>query len=222
MIGLGRAPCGEAVIRAAADTPGGGGERARPWVLVATILGSSLVFIDGSVVNVALPAIQADLGMAVEGAQWVVTSYLLMLGALLLVGGAAGNRFGRRRMFALGAVVFTAFSVVCGVAPNASILIAGRALQGVGGALLVNKMGSECTNSGLVSMRSGILPLPAISDDPLHRSQRLESGRKQLFWPTFMGFDSRGAIRPREIRLSSSGSGQRSGTYDRPRTSALR
>jgi hypothetical protein len=59
MIGLGRAPCGEAVIRAAADTPGGGGERARPWVLVATILGSSLVFIDGSVVNVALPAIQA-------------------------------------------------------------------------------------------------------------------------------------------------------------------
>jgi MFS family permease len=64
-------------------------------------------------------------------------SYLLMLGALLLVGGAAGNRFGRRRMFALGAVVFTAFSVVCGVAPNASILIAGRALQGVGGALLV-------------------------------------------------------------------------------------
>jgi EmrB/QacA subfamily drug resistance transporter len=138
MIGLGRAPCDEAVIRAAAETPGGGGgERARPWVLVATILGSSLVFIDGSVVNVALPAIQADLGMAVEGAQWVVTSYLLMLGALLLVGGAAGDRFGRRRVFALGAILFTAFSVVCGVAPSASILIGGRALQGVGAALLV-------------------------------------------------------------------------------------
>ena len=136
MIGLGRSPCDEGVILRAADTAGGE-ERARSWVLVATILGSSLVFIDGSVVNVALPAIQADLDMPVEGAQWVVNAYLLMLGALVLVGGAAGDRFGRRRLFAIGIVLFTAFSVVCGMAPSAPILILGRALQGVGGALLV-------------------------------------------------------------------------------------
>jgi EmrB/QacA subfamily drug resistance transporter len=135
MIGFGRSPCDEGVIRAAAAHAGAG--RARPWVLVATILGSSLVFVDGSVVNVALPAIQADLGMAVEGAQWVVNAYLLMLGALVLVGGSAGDRFGRRRVFVIGVVLFTGFSVLCALAPSASVLIAGRALQGMGGALLV-------------------------------------------------------------------------------------
>jgi EmrB/QacA subfamily drug resistance transporter len=136
MIGLGRSPCDEGVMRAAADTPGCEAQ-ARPWVLAATILGSSLVFIDGSVVNVALPAIQTDLRMAVEGAQWVVNAYLLMLGALVLVGGVAGDRFGRRRVFAIGVATFTLFSVLCGVAPTTSVLVAGRALQGMGGALLV-------------------------------------------------------------------------------------
>lgn len=136
MIGLGRSPCDEGVIRSAADTAGCA-QRARRWVLLATILGSSLVFIDGSVVNVALPAIQADLRMSVEGAQWVVNAYMLMLGALVLVGGAAGDRFGRRRVFAAGVVLFTAFSVLCGMAPGAPVLVAGRALQGLGGALLV-------------------------------------------------------------------------------------
>ena len=136
MISFGRAPCDEGVIRAAADTPGCA-ERARPWVLAATILGSSMAFIDGSVVTVALPAIQADLNTSVAGAQWIANAYMLMLGALILVGGSAGDRFGRRRVFALGVASFTVASVACGLAPNTAALIAARAAQGVGGALLV-------------------------------------------------------------------------------------
>jgi EmrB/QacA subfamily drug resistance transporter len=136
MISFGRAPCDEGLIRAAADTPGCA-ERARPWVLAATILGSSMAFIDGSVVTVALPAIQADLNTSVAGAQWVANAYMLMLGALILAGGAAGDRFGRRRVFALGVAIFTTASVACGLAPNSAALIAARAAQGAGGALLI-------------------------------------------------------------------------------------
>src|SRR4030081_3750534 len=117
MISFGRAPCDEGVIRAAAEAPGCA-ERARPWVLAATILGSSMAFIDGSVVTVALPAIQADLATSVAGGQWVVNAYMVMLGALILVGGSAGDRFGRRRVFALGVAIFTAASVACGLAPE--------------------------------------------------------------------------------------------------------
>ncbi|HEU4627631.1 MAG TPA: MFS transporter [Steroidobacteraceae bacterium] len=112
-------------------------ERAKPWVLAATILGSSMAFIDGSVVSVALPAMQSDLNTSVRGAQWIANGYLLTLGALILVGGAAGDRYGRRRVFTLGIVVFAAASIVCGLAPNVSTLIAARAVQGVGGALMV-------------------------------------------------------------------------------------
>jgi MFS family permease len=102
-----------------------------------TILGSSMAFIDGSMVTVALPAIQADLTTSVAGAQWVANAYMLMLGALILAGGSAGDRFGRRRVFALGVAIFTAASVACGLAPNTATLIAARAAQGAGGALLV-------------------------------------------------------------------------------------
>jgi EmrB/QacA subfamily drug resistance transporter len=112
-------------------------ERAKPWVLAATILGTSMAFIDGSVVGVALPAIQADLNASVRDAQWVVNGYMLLLGALILVGGAVGDRFGRRRMFLLGVTLFTAASVACGFAPGAITLIVSRAAQGVGGAILV-------------------------------------------------------------------------------------
>src|SRR6185503_3729039 len=110
-------------------------ERSRPWVLAATILGSSMAFIDGSVVSVALPAMQADLAAPVSQAQWIVNAYMLLLGALILSGGAAGDRFGRRRTFAIGVIVFTAASVGCGFAPGAAWLVAARALQGVGAAL---------------------------------------------------------------------------------------
>lgn len=137
MISLGRSPCDEGVLRAAAPDTQGCADRAKPWVLAATILASSMVFIDGSVVNVALPAIQADLNASVRTAQWVVNAYMLFLGALILVGGAAGDRFGRRRIFVFGILIFTLASIVCGLAPNASVLIAARAAHGVGAALLV-------------------------------------------------------------------------------------
>jgi hypothetical protein len=101
MINLGQAPCDEGVIRAAAGTPGCV-DRAKPWVLAATILGSSMAFLDGSAVNIALPLIQFDLNLCVQGAQWIVNGYTLMLGALILVGGSAGDHFGRGRVFRLG------------------------------------------------------------------------------------------------------------------------
>src|SRR6185437_7266417 len=112
-------------------------ERSKPWVLAATILGSSLAFIDATVINVALPAIQSDLAASVAAAQWVVNAYLLLLGALILVGGAAGDRFGRRRIFMIGIAVFTVASMACGLAPDAALLIAARAFQGIGAAMMV-------------------------------------------------------------------------------------
>lgn len=137
MIGPATTPCDEGVIRGAASDARSCAERAKPWVLAATIVGSSMAFIDSSVVNVALPAIQADLAAHVREAQWIVNAYMLMLGSLILVGGAAGDRFGRRRVFIAGVVSFTAASIACGLAPNALALIAARAVQGIGGALLV-------------------------------------------------------------------------------------
>jgi len=107
------------------------------WVLVATILGSSMAFIDGTVVNVALPALQRDLGATAAQLQWVVEAYALFLAALILAGGSLGDRLGRRRIYAAGVVLFTAASVACGLAPGIELLIAARAVQGVGGALLV-------------------------------------------------------------------------------------
>ena len=107
------------------------------WVLVAAILGSSLAFIDGTVVNVALPSIQHGLNATVSGAQWVVESYALFLAALILLGGAAGDFYGRRLIFTIGVFLFAAASAWCGFAPDIRHLIAARALQGVGGAMLV-------------------------------------------------------------------------------------
>src|SRR5437764_13604316 len=110
VLALARTPCDEGVIRAGADAspcP----ERSKPWVHAATILGSSLAFIDATVINVALPAIQADLAASVASVQWVINAYLLLLGALILVGGAAADRFGRRRVFMLGIVLFTIASM---------------------------------------------------------------------------------------------------------------
>jgi len=107
-----------------------------PWILLATILGSSLVFIDSSVVNVALPRIQADLNATAASVQWVVEAYSLFLAALILVGGSLGDLFGRKRIFMIGTIIFALASMWCGIAPNISQLIAGRAVQGIGGALL--------------------------------------------------------------------------------------
>ncbi|WP_077001666.1 MFS transporter [Variovorax sp. KK3] len=109
----------------------------KPWVLAAAIIGSSMAFIDGTVVNVALPAIQRDLQATAFQAQWVVESYALFLAALLLVGGSLGDLFGRRRIFALGVVLFALASVGCALAGSVQQLILARAVQGIGGALLV-------------------------------------------------------------------------------------
>jgi EmrB/QacA subfamily drug resistance transporter len=107
------------------------------WVILAAILGSGIAFLDSTVVNVALPHISDDLGGGLSGLQWTLDSYLLTLSALLLLGGALGDEYGRRRMFVVGLVWFTVASVLCGIAPNIGALIAARALQGAGGALLV-------------------------------------------------------------------------------------
>jgi EmrB/QacA subfamily drug resistance transporter len=107
------------------------------WTLVAAILGSTVVFLDATVVNVALPAIAEDLDAGLAGQQWVVEAYLLALVALLLVGGSLGDKFGRKLMFVTGLIGFGATSVLCAVAPTDEFLIAARALQGVSGALLV-------------------------------------------------------------------------------------
>jgi EmrB/QacA subfamily drug resistance transporter len=130
-----QAPCHEGVLRGGGDAPGAG--EAGRWVLAAAVGGSGLAFLVGSVVNVALPALQRDLGASVGGVQWVLNGYLLTLGSLLLVGGSVGDRVGRRRTFAAGLAVFAAASLGCGLAPTTGWLVAARAVQGVGAALLV-------------------------------------------------------------------------------------
>src|SRR5438034_1174869 len=131
-----RPPCDEAVIRSGSvRVPCG--EGARLWILAATILGSSMAFIDSTVVNVALPALQASFRATVVDVQWVVESYGLFLGALILVGGSLGDLFGRRLMFVAGVIIFALASVCCGAAPNFHQLIIARSIQGVGAALLV-------------------------------------------------------------------------------------
>ena len=110
---------------------------AASWILAATILASSMAFIDGTVVNVALPALQRQLNASLVDVQWVIEAYALFLAALLLVGGAAGDRFGRRRVFLLGVALFAFSSLGCGLAGSVRELVLARAVQGIGGALLV-------------------------------------------------------------------------------------
>jgi EmrB/QacA subfamily drug resistance transporter len=107
------------------------------WSLAVAILGSSMGFLDGTVVNVALPVMQRDLGATVDGVQWIVEAYALLLASLVLVGGALGDRLGRRRVFVAGTVLFALASAGCGVAPTLTLLIVARAIQGIGAALLI-------------------------------------------------------------------------------------
>ena len=131
-----RLPCDESTIRSGHGiaVPAGA---AGPRVLAAAILGSSLAFIDGTVVSVALPAIAREFRATAIEVQWVVESYALLLSALLLVGGSLGDRFGRRLVYAVGVALFTVASIACGFAPSVRWLIFARSLQGVGGALLI-------------------------------------------------------------------------------------
>ncbi len=129
-------PCDEAVIRSGTRSAPPK-TKSRSWILAATIVGSSMAFIDGTVVNVALPALQSSLHATVVDVQWVVESYGLFLSSLVLVGGALGDSIGRRRMFLLGIGLFGAASVGCGLSSSISQLIVARCVQGIGAAALV-------------------------------------------------------------------------------------
>jgi EmrB/QacA subfamily drug resistance transporter len=136
MVGFIRPPCEDGIIEttpAAAPTLS---QRQKRLTLAATILGSSMAFIDGSVVNIALPAMQQALHADAASTQWIVNAYLLLLGAFVLVGGSAADLYGRRRIFLVGVALFTLASIACGLAPDIKSLIASRAVQGLGAALL--------------------------------------------------------------------------------------
>jgi EmrB/QacA subfamily drug resistance transporter len=135
MATIARPPCDIAVILAGTcEQPA---TKNGPWILAATILGTSMAFIDGTVVNVALPALQSALHATLADVQWVVESYALFLAALILIGGSLGDLYGRRKIFAAGVVLFSVASAWCGLAPNVRQLIIARGFQGIGGALLV-------------------------------------------------------------------------------------
>src|SRR5689334_5296249 len=129
-------PCDEAAIRATGAVAGCPQQNKR-WVLVVTILASTISYIDESVVNVALPTIEAELKTSAAVVQWLVNAYMLSLTALVLVGGAAGDQFGRRRVFVIGTALFAAASLWCGFSGDIAQLIAARTLQGAGAALLI-------------------------------------------------------------------------------------
>ena len=131
-----REPCDETAIRSRpASAPCS--KFAGRWVLVATTLASSMAFIDGTVVNVALPALQANLNATIVDVQWVIEAYSLVLAALLLAGGSLGDHYGRRRVFLIGVTLFACASAWCGLAPDIHQLIVARGVQGLGAALLV-------------------------------------------------------------------------------------
>jgi EmrB/QacA subfamily drug resistance transporter len=136
MVGLIRPPCDTGIIGTIPAFEAGLSPRRQWLTLAATIIGSSMAFIDSSAVNVALPAIQQALHADAAATQWIVNAYLLLLGALVLIGGSAADLYGRRRIFVLGLAVFTAASIVCGLSPNMVVLITSRAVQGLGAALL--------------------------------------------------------------------------------------
>jgi EmrB/QacA subfamily drug resistance transporter len=130
-------PCERGIVLSTPSVPGVCPQRSKPWILTATILGSSMVSIDGTALGVALPVIQQDLAVSLPTTLWVMNAYTLGLAALMLIGGAAGDIYGRRRIFVAGIVLFTLASVFCGFSAAAAPLIVGRAVQGIGGALLV-------------------------------------------------------------------------------------
>src|SRR5919198_912681 len=121
--------------------------RQRRLTLLAAILASSIALLDGTVVNVALPAIRDDLDAGLATQQWVIESYLLTLGSLILIGGSLSDLYGRRRVFAIGVAGFGATSILCALAPGAGLLIVARGLQGVAGALLVRSSTTSWTGT---------------------------------------------------------------------------
>ena len=137
MVGFIQPPCEANIIRVTPAFDAALSQRRKRLTLAATVFGSSMALVDGSAVNIALPAIQHALHASVASAQWIVNAYLLLLSAMVLVGGAAADLYGRRRIFLLGIAVFTTASITCGLSPNITSLVASRAIQGVGAALLI-------------------------------------------------------------------------------------
>src|SRR4030095_3734946 len=129
-------PCDASIIRSAPATAPCS-KSSGPWVLAATTLASSMAFIDGTVVNVALPALQTNLNATIVDVQWVIEAYSLLLAALLLAGGSLGDHYGGRCVFLMGVTLFAWASAGCGLAPDIHQLIVARAVQGLGAALLV-------------------------------------------------------------------------------------
>src|SRR6476646_5710491 len=123
MVGFIRPPCDPGVIGATPAFPAALSKKRKRLTLAATILGSSMAFIDGSVVNIALPAIQHALHADAASTQWIVNAYLLLLGALVLMGGSAADLYGRRRIFLVGVAVFTLASIACGLSPYITVLV---------------------------------------------------------------------------------------------------
>jgi len=137
MSALQKGPCDDLVIRSSAVAAGPLDKTRQTWVLAACVLGSSMAFIDSSVVNVALPKMESELETTLAHMTWVINAYTLCMSALLLIGGAAADQIGRRRIFITGITIFSIASIGCGFAPNVEILILARAVQGVGAALLI-------------------------------------------------------------------------------------
>src|ERR1700761_3508514 len=137
MSGLRARPCDELVIRSTPSDATPCAKTRQTWVLAASVLGSSMAFIDASVVNVALPKMEGELSATLPAMTWVINAYTLCMSALLLIGGAAADQLGRRRIFITGISIFAAASVGCGLAPTVELLILSRAIQGIGAALLI-------------------------------------------------------------------------------------
>lgn len=144
------------------------------WILLTTVLGSSMAMLDSTVVNVALPRIGRDLDASLAALQWTVNAYMLTLAGLILLGGSLGDRFGRRKVFVLGVMWFASASLLCGLAPNAGVLIAARALQGIGGALL--------TPAPSRSSRPPSIPTTARRPSACGRASAASAGRSARSW----------------------------------------
>jgi predicted MFS family arabinose efflux permease len=192
MATIARPPCDEAAIRGNRCSQPAGVDA--PWILAATILGSSMAFIDGTVVNVALPALQSALHATLSDVQWVVESYALFLAALLLVGGALGDLYGRRKGFAAGVALFSIASTACGFSPDIRWLILARGVQGVGGALLVpgslaliSANFSEIDRGRAIGTWSGFTSITAAIGPVLGGWFTQYGSWRWVFWPSIGG-----------------------------------
>ena len=187
------------------------------WTLVRTILASSMAFIDSSALNVVLSNLQSDFGASGAQLLWIVNAYLLMLAALILTGGALGDRFGRKRIFSMGIALFAVASLACGLAPTIELLLVGRVIQGIGGALMVPGSLAIITATSSGGGAAG----PSVSGPPPARSPRWRGQPSAASSPASAsgGSSSSSMCRWRSSRFSPSCMCQRHATRRRRATS---